>query len=473
MASYLNDQLSDPSETEYYKDTGFTHTNQDRYWVQGKADGKFGNDWLVRLDLDIASDRDYLTEFKSGYTGYDAATARSLNVFGRDFDPATNYYRDNTLSTMKYWDGMSITATLKAENDLYEDERTPGTPTPLWEVPNVRFNGVTPIYDSNFTLNWQTQYIDYWREEGIGANRFDLHPAISTPIPISQYLETRAQLGVRETFYSVEEYGNTVWTNDGTQNRVLADFETEIATTLVKNVDTIADGVNIEHQVRPFVRYNYIPDVDQEKLPSLDTIDRINEQSKITYGIDNFLSRTNPIMPAYELAEIKLFQSYSLLEKDTDQPFSDIGAIFQWTPIDRARLRYVTYFDVDASAFSSHTFEGLYITPGGDFAEIDYSFYDTTTSNLSSVDYLKQYFPTENIELINGKIRKHLTEKWLAQAAVNYSISSSKEVESKYSIIYQAPCWSIEVQSVNTLADNQFLLIFNLANLNSPLRAGF
>jgi len=76
-ANYLDDNLSDPSETEYFKDTGFTHTNSDRYWVRGKADHIFGDAWHSRLDIDVVSDQDYLTEFKSGST----CIRPSLSIF--------------------------------------------------------------------------------------------------------------------------------------------------------------------------------------------------------------------------------------------------------------------------------------------------------------------------------------------------------------------------------------------------------
>ncbi|MCI5138222.1 MAG: LPS-assembly protein LptD, partial [Candidatus Electrothrix sp. AR1] len=43
IANLLNDDLSDmdnPDNAEYYADGGYTHTNQNRYWVRGKADQK-------------------------------------------------------------------------------------------------------------------------------------------------------------------------------------------------------------------------------------------------------------------------------------------------------------------------------------------------------------------------------------------------------------------------------------------------
>lgn len=38
MGNYLEDELSDPSEVDYYEDGDFTHTNSERYWIRGKAD---------------------------------------------------------------------------------------------------------------------------------------------------------------------------------------------------------------------------------------------------------------------------------------------------------------------------------------------------------------------------------------------------------------------------------------------------
>ncbi|RUM41501.1 MAG: hypothetical protein DSY80_08700, partial [Desulfocapsa sp.] len=90
IANYLKDDLSNPSETAYYSDTGYTHTNDDRYWVRGKLDHDFDNNIITRTDLDIVSDRDYLTEFNSGLTGFKDSQDRFLDAFGRGFQNKTN-----------------------------------------------------------------------------------------------------------------------------------------------------------------------------------------------------------------------------------------------------------------------------------------------------------------------------------------------------------------------------------------------
>ena len=52
LAHYLDDDLSDPeAEPDYYSDGKFTHSNQERYWVRGKADQNVG-EWITRLDVD-------------------------------------------------------------------------------------------------------------------------------------------------------------------------------------------------------------------------------------------------------------------------------------------------------------------------------------------------------------------------------------------------------------------------------------
>ena len=107
-ANYLDDKLSDPSETDYYDDTGFTHTNSDRYWLRGKADHIFGDYWYSRLDIDIVSDQDYLTEFKAGSTGFNSNQEKYLETFGRGFQTETDPLRKNTFKLLRSWDDGDI-----------------------------------------------------------------------------------------------------------------------------------------------------------------------------------------------------------------------------------------------------------------------------------------------------------------------------------------------------------------------------
>ncbi|MBE0582920.1 MAG: LPS-assembly protein LptD, partial [Desulfofustis sp.] len=233
MANYLDDELSDDPNSSYYADTEFTHDNQERYWMRAKADQDFGDGWTSRLDLDIVSDRDYLTEFNTGMTGFGTTNERFLKTFGRSLQNKTDDQRTNTFGLLKSWGNTSLTAELLAINDVRADK---SGDSPLWNLPSADYTGTLPLEGfGDFTLSWDSSYYNFWREEGIGGHRIDLNPRLSAPLPISQYLESRAEIGIRDTFYSVQEYGDAEWTEDTTQNRFLYDFNAEVGTTLMRS----------------------------------------------------------------------------------------------------------------------------------------------------------------------------------------------------------------------------------------------
>jgi LPS-assembly protein len=457
VGTWLDDDLSDPSETEYYEDTGFTHTNSERYWVRGKADHTFGADWQTRLDIDIVSDRDYLTEFNTGVNGFNKTSERFLNEYGRDFQDKEETYRYNTLKVLKSWSGMSLEGTLLGVNDVRTVETSP---TPLWKLPSFDFNGYQQIGETDFSFDWETEYVNYWREEGVGGHRFDIHPTLSAPVPLSQYLESRAQVGVRDTFYLINTYGDGEWTNDDQQNRLLADFEMEVGTTLLKNFfDDASQNSGFDHQVHPFVTYQYIPEVDQDDLPIFDDVDSVEDENRVLYGVDNFFnlfdnfSSGDPTLEEY--AFVKLSQYYDLRSDYSDEPFSDFFLRTGLTPTDSLLFEYQTDIDAYGEGFVAHSFQATYYTKRGDYYSLDYSFNDDAS-----------------IEQINGAVATHLFGNWSAMLDVEHSISHDETQEAEVSLTYQALCWSVSLESSYTPEDTSFMLVFNLANIGGELGLG-
>jgi LPS-assembly protein len=454
MASYLNDSLSgDDQTTDYYTDTSYTHTNSDRYWVRGKADQVIGNDWLARLDLDVVSDRDYLTEFNSGYTGFKDTDERFQENFGRGFENKTDDTRDNTLKFLKSWSGMSLEIDMLAVNDVRTDEAKEDDGDELWTLPDVQFSGVMPIGESSASFEWDTDYVNYYREDGIGAHRIDIHPSISSSVPLSQYLESRAELGVRDTYYMVQEYGDAEWDNDDTQNRLTADFEFEVATTLLRNFDLSGEKyTGFDHQVHPYVRYNYIPEVDQDDLPQFDSVDYISEENSITYGIDNFFNVFSNADGTSEFGWVKISQSYELSDSYSDEPFSDVSLRLGFTPVKKLYLEYETDISVYGDGFTTHSLEGQYTNSRGDFFNVDYSFNEYS-----------------NIEQINALVRAQLLAQWSTELEVEHSIAEGETNEANISLLYTALCWSVELQTKYTPDDTRYMVIFSLANIGTPL----
>lgn len=498
IGNYLNDSLSDPSETEYYSDTGYTHTNQDRYWARGKADYAFGDGWSSRLDIDIVSDEDYLREFDFGATGFDKSQQRYIDMFGRGFENDTDRTRKNSFNILKSWSGISFSGQMLAIDDLnpetkrvtttttdslgvtttttkntteksvvnettYDQETGTTTTvvvnkadTPLWKLPELNFDGTLDTGLANVTFGWDTNYVHYWREEGIGGSRIDIRPSLSSPIRITPYLESRAKFSVRNTSYIIQENGDAQWDNDNTLNRLYPEFEFNIATTLQRDFGISSP---LRHELRPFVKYFYIPKIDnQDELPQWDATDSISQLNRITYGVDNLFSQIAGEYGGLEKlttrATLLVEQSYNMDSDSEDEPFSDIYTKLSWTPFTHTALNYKTYYDVYDSDFNSHNLEGVY-TFGSTHIGTEYS-----------------YDKANDIEQINTWAQTRLFARWLLGGRLEYSLANEETNEARGSLSYQAQCWGVTFETKYTPEDTTYMMFFQLANIGASLGFG-
>ena len=471
MATYLNDDLTDPSEVEYYQDGNYTHTNQDRYWIRGKADQEFGDGWISRLDIDIVSDRDYLTEFASGIVGYNTSNKRFLNVFGRSLQNSKEDQRINSFNVLKSWHGISLQGGLLAINDVRQEKNFliadpdstdpdhPGfreNPSPLWKMPSLSFTGLLPVADTGLDFSWNADYVNFWREDGIGGHRLDIHPKVSTSIPMGPYLEATARAGVRETSYLIEEYGAARWDGSDSENRLLFDFNTEVGTTLMRDFKAnIAEGTGLVHILRPFIAYDLIPDVDQNDLPTFDSVDRIAEQNTITYGVNNFFRLTglnNDPFKERDYLTLKIQQSYDLRSEMSDEPFLPIHFKLRYNPLTNLRFIYRTDLDVYDDGITYYSLEADYHNSRGDFLSLDYRNDDNA-----------------NLHSIKARTRIQLLPTVSAGYSIERSLEYDKTIEEHISLIYQPSCWSAELSSHYTPGSRNVMLIFRLANIGDPL----
>lgn len=453
MASYLDDDLSDPSETDYWQETGYTHTNKERYWVRGKLDHDFANDIITRMDLDIVSDRDYLTEFNAGETGFQDSNDKFLDVFGRGFQNKTSDQRENSFKLLKTLEGMALEGVLLGINDVRQNK---SSPTPLWKLPSLDFTGSKPIGDTTLTLDWDTDYVYYHREDGVGGHRFDLYPRLSAPLPLGAYLESRVEAGIRDTFYSVQTNGDATWDKSDSPNRLLGDFHTEIGTTLLRDFAlNMGDTTGLTHNFRPYVQYDYLSDTNQEDLPVFDSIDRKDHQNQITYGIDNFFNlfaQKNGKESERDYGYLKIQQSYDLRNEESDTPFSDVNVKLAWNPLRDLQVIYKTDIGVYGEGVTFYGLESYYKNSRGDYLNLDY-----------------RYDKFSHIHQLNLSARAQLLDTIFASYAIEHSLSESRVIEQDISLIYRPACWSVELKSSYTPGDHTISVLFNLANIGNPL----
>ena len=479
--NFLMDDLSDGDlDSDYYDDAGYTHTNDDRYWIRGKADHTFGDGWVTRLDVDLVSDEDYLEEFDFGNTGYDQTREDYLDMFGRSFDNDSDLERDNSFKVLKSWGGISLETEFLAVDDLDPDTTTTTTTTttdadtgeevttttttteesPLWKLPEVDFDGTLDTGFKSFTFDWDSSYVNYWREDGTGGNRIDIRPALSTPISITPWIESRVEMAVRETYYAIQNYGDaSEWEYDDSINRFYPEFEIDTATTLQRDFG-FSSGKTVRHEFRPYLNYEYIPDTaEDDELPDWDSIDEITQENTFTYGLDNLFSRVATSSSGMETlstyGSFLLEQSYYLDDDHDDEPFGDIYSKLTFEPLPQTALSYKAYYDVYDNDFNSHNFEATYTFSRSTYVSTEYS-----------------YDKDDDIEQINGTLGVRLFERWRFEGSIEHSLSYEQTNEAKGLIAYSANCWGLKFQTKYDSDETTYMMFFELANIGEAFGLG-
>jgi LPS-assembly protein len=278
---------------------------------------------------------------------------------------------------------------------------------------------------------------------------------VSMPVPLSDYLETTATVGVRDTMYFIQEYGDAHWNGDDTENRFLLDMEGEMGTTMVRNFNLgLADIRSLSHTFRPFVNYHYIPDVNQSDLPRLDSVDLLSDLNLITYGLDNFfgyISSKSTSTLEKQLGYFKINQGYDLRSEKSDDPLTPVNMRLAYLPTRELRVIYKTNVGVYGEGFMDHSVEGGYLNSRGDFLAADY-----------------RYNKLDDIDSVSVDARVNLFNNFLATYSIERSISGSTTVEENIALVYKPSCWSVELASNYTPGDQKFMLTFRLANVGNP-----
>lgn len=478
MASYLHDSLSDPSELDYYHDTNFTHTNADRYWFRGKIDHDLPNNLYTRIDLDVVSDRDYLTEFNTGATGFTQSSNNFLSMYGRHFQNQNADQRLNTATILKAWDSISLETDFLAINDT----RTTDHPAPLWKLPALNLTGSHLIGKSSFTFDWNANYVDYWLNgSGIGGHRLDLYPRVSTSIPLGAYLESRAEVGVRQTSYVVESYGDRTWEGNDTPDRSLFNVHGEVGSTFLRNYEVGSDWASSwDHRVRPYLEYDYIPYTNQDDLPLFDSLDRISDANAFTYGVNNFfeLFKDTEHNARRDFAYFKIWQSYDLRNEFTDRPLTPVSLKLAFIPITNFSIDYLTDIGVYGEGVTLYSLGTDYRNSRGDAISVDYVYSGTENimgSTFNSDDIFNvaspfhpYYTGLRESHQLNVGTKAQIFNSLFAAYKIYYSFTASEAIQQDLSLIYNLPCWSVELRSNYTPTDHGIMLLFNLANIGSP-----
>jgi LPS-assembly protein len=499
LLTYQRDGTADVPATgdapaEDYLDDGFLRTStHDRFWLRGKADHYFSDSLVARLDFDVVSDRDFLQEFREGLLGYNATNRQFLKIFNRGLQDETIHLRASNLQAVKSWDSMLLMGEVQSVQDLRDIPllNIPFAETPVYTLPRFQFSGRSFIPETPLSLAWNSELVNYWREQGVGYQRLDLHPQLVLPIPRG-VLEGHLTGGVRETAYLVQAYGDSAWNRDAFQSRTIEDLEAEIATTFFRDFSMDAGAIkSLIHTVRPTLIYNYIPSKEQTSLPLIDGVDRIAPQNWLTYQLNNHFdvgeSLAEGALAKRYLGYFRVSQAYDIREDrrrltgaaDRQRQFSDVLVELDIHPLPNLRLNYETAASVYGQGI---TYYKLFSSYAGAHKTTGFFDFNYRRDPSATPPFFYMSVPTESEQKLTLglmtrltrtiSVQGNLTQVWRTEIGEDGLSRDVKDLEEAVRILYNPGCWAVEFMASKTPDDRRFAVVFSLTGIGDLLGVG-
>jgi LPS-assembly protein len=473
MYDYLSDRLVDDGSQDS-EDAGFTddstlRPNSDRYWFRMKHDQALSHGFSAKLDIDFVSDQDYLAEFRSGYTGFDETRDYFYETFGRDMDGYDNPVRLNRLNLNRNWAAYSLNAELRWYDNVI-NRRRDGTDTTLQNLPIIEFNGARQqLLTSPFYFDLDSEYTYFYREDGPTGQRIDAHPRIYLPYNLNNYFTIEPSIGLRGTVWHLdkEEFSSS---DEKTLYRGIYDTKLDLFSEVYRIYPGLGDYFDrIKHTVRPQIIHDFIPQLNQDKYPSFDELDRITKQNLVTYSITNtFTSRSktyeqnldsslkeeisSPVSYSYnQFLRFKLQQSYDInKEKEDDpEPFSPIFGELDITP--------VRYFSIDADASWSH-YDRRFRTHN-----VAATFWDKRGDRL----FVEHRYSVNSVESIYTDFLFKVSDELSVFTDYERNLLNEKDIKFGLGFLYQTQCWSLNFHYIDEENDRRYEFMINLFGIGA------
>ena len=301
---FMVDLLPDDALSEdLYKDGTNAEDYGSRYWIRAKADHYLSPKTSLRLDLDIASDRDYLQEFNFGETGYDSTKQRFRQWFYRDLDTQNSLTRTNVLNLNHLRETEALNAAIR-----YND-RLDNVKTTLQQMPYVSWDMTRrTIADSPLYFQMDSSYSYYYREEGSKGHAMYAAPVVSMPLNFQDYLIVEPSMRWRPWIYTMDLAGSEE--NNYEDNGFANDFNFTLdsSTYLYSVYDLSSEDSELllKHAVRPRITYTYQSALSGNNLPILVNRNEAKYQ-RISYGLENsFTLKTFSSQPSTDLDDAML-----------------------------------------------------------------------------------------------------------------------------------------------------------------------
>ncbi|MEH0019042.1 MAG: LPS assembly protein LptD [Desulfobacter sp.] len=468
IMDYLDDDKIDDGtdDTENYSFSSTDQrTNHDRYWFRMKHDQTLPYNFKAKLDIDYVSDADYLLEFRDGFTGYDATDDNFEDMFGRSLDEYDDTTRKNSLLVTRAWSKYNLNLqALWYDNVVARQQDT--ADTTLQTLPSIEFDASRQkIGESGFYYKLDSEFRSFFRQDTTDSEtngrRIDVYPKFFYPTNLGKSFFFEPFIGVRGTAWHTDNYVDNSGDDTDFRTRGLYDIGAQLSTSLNRVfILNNSFAEKIKHEIVPKLEYSFLPDEDQNDLPSFDTLDDIEEENLLTWSITNtFTSRKTVQKPDgttatqyKELAWIKLYQDYDIRherdgENATDRPWQDLKLKYELNPFHYLSSDGEVAMDPYNRHFTEVKVGATLRDNRGDSIYTSYRFTQSSTHtwytrfNAAITDYLNAYYSFEN------------------------DLEDKTTIETRTGIEIEKECWALAFEFRDSSADMTIAFMITLKGI--------
>ncbi len=153
-------------------------------------------------------------------------------------------------------------------------------------------------------MGLDSNFVNFYREEGFKLNRIDVTPGLSTDVlDVGHVVGFTPQVKVREVYYTrgIETdrplHRETFWASMDATSKLSRRFG-------------LSDGGGLLHTIEPSVTYEYVPASDQSRIAQIDQVDDLPKKNLLTYSLRSRLLEQEIGGRTFNWLDLTLAQSY-------------------------------------------------------------------------------------------------------------------------------------------------------------------
>ncbi|MBI3610140.1 MAG: LPS-assembly protein LptD [Nitrospirae bacterium] len=439
--TFFDDHMTDSRRSE----TEFRHIQ------------RFGPDVQARLNIHLVSD---IHQFR------DLSTATSDRV---------RQSLESTFVVFRRWDNQEITLLARMTRDLVTSSNTT-----LQQLPQLGYTlREYRLRDLPLYAGLDATAVNFWREKEdeaaglIRAQRLDAFPRVWTRLNLGGLVIT-PRAGYRETWYS-----RNLQSDSPTQRGVEV-LDVGANMRLYRTFETSGSGRAV-HSLEPALIYEYVPLIDQTRLPHFDDVDQLPRKNGVTYSLTNRLAwedRADPEKPSVrEWVFWKLTQSYDIHAKRLEdgpgptRPFSNVRSELVLRPFSQTTADLDVFYNLyrnETVSFNTdlqtrplppwavgvgqrYTREGA-INPRGDI-------FDPLNPSDRTFWFSE---PSPLLRFLTGDTKIELPGKIILSARAYYDVKDRAFAEIDYGLKYIGQCLGVAVSYQQLPDRHQFGFMITL-----------